>query len=97
MWNSQSSIRACVSINDCVPDLITHKENDMVNAVEARPFWIDYKDGGGVAVGKGGQEAAFLEWNASAYYYPNTPAKAHVGIASWRVNPGEWVFYQFCG
>ncbi|XP_038067281.1 C3 and PZP-like alpha-2-macroglobulin domain-containing protein 8 [Patiria miniata] len=91
--NIRALMRSCYFV-EC-PDLVaTHHEAGLVNATEYRPFWIDYK-GGVIRVGKGGQEEAFLEWDAGAYHQ-RVATQVRIGIASRSYANGDWVFYKFC-
>ncbi|XP_038066791.1 uncharacterized protein LOC119736853 [Patiria miniata] len=91
--NARTVMRSCYYL-EC-PDVVSlHKEEGLVNANEYRPFWIDYK-GGVVRVGKGGQEEAFLEWDAGAHHQ-RVATQVRIGIASWASTNGDWVFYKFC-
>ncbi|XP_038064730.1 uncharacterized protein LOC119735101 [Patiria miniata] len=100
-WSRQrSAIRACFvyASQECHQLLggrSEHIEVDIVVDSESRPFWMAYKHGV-VTVGKGGQEEAFLEWDAAAYHHRHISTPVYVGISSWRHVPAEWVFYQFC-
>ncbi|XP_038069496.1 uncharacterized protein LOC119738655 [Patiria miniata] len=94
--NSKSVIRPCQSDTGGACDVVqvAHNEQHIVTDMEYRPFWIDYK-GGVVKVGKGGQEEAFLEWDAGAHYN-RVPTHVRVGIASWHIAPSYFKFFQYC-
>ncbi|XP_038064483.1 uncharacterized protein LOC119734919 [Patiria miniata] len=103
-WERQrSAIRACFlyDLQECVQLLggrSEHTEVDIIVDSESRPFWMEYKHGV-VTVGKGGQEEAFLEWDAAAYHRRNISTPVYLGISAWSYGGVsiEWVFYQFCG
>ncbi|XP_038067069.1 uncharacterized protein LOC119737068 [Patiria miniata] len=90
--NTRSVMRC--SYAGCSEVFSQHYEAGLVNATEYRPFWIDYK-GGVVRVGKGGQEEAFLEWDAGAHHQ-RVVTQVRIGIASRSIANGDWVFYKFC-
>ncbi|XP_038066788.1 C3 and PZP-like alpha-2-macroglobulin domain-containing protein 8 [Patiria miniata] len=91
--NRRSAVRSCYNV-ECHDAVATHDEAGLVDANEYRPFWIEYK-GGVVRVGKGGQEEAFLEWDAGAHHQ-RVATQVRIGIASWAKANGDWVFYKFC-
>ncbi|XP_038045815.1 C3 and PZP-like alpha-2-macroglobulin domain-containing protein 8 [Patiria miniata] len=91
--NGRAVMRPCYYV-ECPGVDATHDEAGLVDANEYRPFWIDYK-GGVVRVGKGGQEVAFLEWDAGAHHQ-GVVTQVRIGIASWASANGDWVFYKFC-
>ncbi|XP_038067813.1 C3 and PZP-like alpha-2-macroglobulin domain-containing protein 8 [Patiria miniata] len=90
--NTLANVRPCYLI--CLDIVATHEEQGLVNASEYRPFWIDYK-GGVVRIGKGGQEAAFVEWDAGAYHQ-RVPTRVHFGVSSWGNAEGYWKLHQKC-
>ena len=74
----RSVIRACHA--DICPEWFgEHNERGIVNENEFRPFWIEYIEGV-VRVGKGGQQTAFSQWDAGAYYRRIT-SEVFVGIS----------------
>ncbi|XP_038064731.1 uncharacterized protein LOC119735102 [Patiria miniata] len=102
-WSAQMSvIRACFvhdspECQQLLGGRSQHIEGDIVNGTESRPFWIEFKHGV-VTVGKGGQEEAFLEWDAAAYHRRNISTPVYLGISAWSYVglSADWVFYQFC-
>ncbi|XP_038066316.1 uncharacterized protein LOC119736375 isoform X2 [Patiria miniata] len=93
MRNQRAVMKPC--FHEMCSDLIaTHLEAGLVNANEYRPFWIDYK-GGVVKVGKGGQQEAFLEWDAGTYHQP-VATQVHVGVTSRGYPHADWVLYHAC-
>ncbi|XP_038064728.1 uncharacterized protein LOC119735098 [Patiria miniata] len=100
-WSGEkSAIRGCFSydVPECSQLLggrSEHIEGDIVSGTESRHFWIEFKHGV-VTVGKGGQEEAFLEWDAAAYHHRIISTPVYVGISAWGSVASDWVFHQFC-
>ena len=93
-WGStKSAIRACHS-DSCSTLRDEYYESYITNKDEFRPSWVEY-DGGVVAIGKGGQDTAFLEWDAGAYH-GRVPTTVYVGISTGKWRDGDWVFYDYC-
>ncbi|XP_022101869.1 uncharacterized protein LOC110985267 [Acanthaster planci] len=95
--NTKSVIRPCQSETGggrCKVVQVQHVETGIVSGDEYRFFWIEFKEGV-VRVGKGGQEEAFLKWDAGSSL-KRVLTQVHIGIASWHIANSEFVFFQYC-
>ena len=97
--NREAFIRTCYSgdSSTCGREKVdTSYESGLLSSLEFRAFWVAFSDEGVLTVGKGGEDASFLGWNAGMFHDREYP-EVHVGIGTfgdWE--RGDWVFHAFC-